>query len=181
MAHAQIHRAIQVLVSGGIIAHHTDTVVGFAALPTPAALLRLQRIKHRQNKQGFILLSHSSEQVMHLISCSSTEEEQLRQQQARPTTWIINASDSAPTLLVSEKKQIALRITKHSNIAPITQVVGPIVSTSANLTSVKTCSTPSEVHRQFGPQVDYIIKSDTHSEQTPSMIINIHSNKILRP
>ena len=137
MAHSPISKAIQVLISGGIIAHHTDTVVGFASLPTRLLLQRLARIKHRLNKQGFILLASTSAQVMHLLNCSSSEQERLHQAQARPTTWLVNASNVAPALLISEKNQIAVRITSHCNIAPITQAVGPIVSTSANLTHLQ--------------------------------------------
>lgn len=180
MAQSPISRAIEVLLCGGIIAHQTDTVIGFASLPTPSSLQRLQRIKHRQNKQGFILLASTTEQVLGLCNCTAEEEQKLREKQVRPTTWIINANSATPALLKSERNQIAIRVTKHSNIAPITQVTGPIVSTSANLTNVKTCLTVNEVRRQFGSQIDFIVKSDSRVEQSPSMIIDIHSNKILR-
>lgn len=180
MAQSYINKAIEVLISGGVIAHHTDTVVGFASLPSHALLQRLERIKHRQNKQGFILLASRLEQISHLLSYSTDEEERLKQEQKRPTTWIVNASDIAPALLKSENNQIAVRITNHHNIAPITNMVGPIVSTSANLTHLKTSSTPNEVRKEFGPQIDYIVKSEPNTEQVPSMIIDLHSNKILR-
>lgn len=180
MAQTYINKAIDVLRCGGIIAHHTDTVVGFACLPTRILLHRLERIKHRLNKQGFILLASTSSQVKHLLNYSTLEEQRLKEPQNRPTTWIINASDSAPASLKSENNQVAVRISKHSNIAPITEVLGPIVSTSANLTHLNTCITPNEVRKQFGPQVDYIVKGEPNTGVAPSMIINIHSNIVLR-
>lgn len=180
MAQSNIEKAICVLNAGGIIAHYTDTIVGFACLPDEKLLHRLERIKHRLNKQGFILLASSTDQVKHLLRYSSTEAKQLEQVHSRPTTWIVNASDAAPSSLKSETNQIAVRISQHHNVLPITQVLGPIVSTSANLSNINTCITPGEVRQQFGPQTDYIVEGKPNHEQMPSMIIDIHSNKILR-
>lgn len=180
MTQTYISKAIDVLRSGGIIAHHTDTVVGFACLPKPILLQRLERIKHRLNKQGFILLASDINQVKHLLRYSAVEEERLQQPKNRPTTWIINASDSAPVSLKSETNQVAVRFSNHSNITPITQALGPVVSTSANLTRLNTCITPNEVRKQFGPQIDYIVQGEPNTGVEPSMIIDIHSNIVLR-
>jgi L-threonylcarbamoyladenylate synthase len=180
MAQSDMNKAIDVLRSGGIIAHHTDTVVGFACLPKRGLLQRLERIKHRLNKQGFILLASNTNQVKHLLNYSAEEEKRLQQPLKRPTTWIINASDSAPASLKSEKNQVAVRISNHPNIAPITQALGPVVSTSANLTQLNTCTTPNEVRKQFGPQIDYIVRGEPNAGVEPSMIIDIHSNTVLR-
>lgn len=180
MNQAWVNRAVDILKAGGIIVHYTDTVVGLAVLPQNDTLTRLNRVKQRKGKQGFILLATSSLQLQPFLGASAEEIQQLDDISETPTTWLINAASETPPLLVSEQKKIAVRITRNPLVSLLTDQLGPIASTSANLSNQPTCSNPQTAYLHFGPQIDYIVSTNNLGSNKASTIIDFYSKQVIR-
>ena len=172
--------AALMLKTNGVITHYTDTIVGLACLPKESLLQRLTRIKHRPDTKGFILLASASKQVSDFIQCSSAELAKLDLPQPSPTTWLVKSSAMCPPSLLGATKKIAVRITRHASIQSICNRVGPIVSTSANLSDQAICTDLKQVRNMFGPAIDYVHWTRNTGTGRPSTVIDMESGKILR-
>ena len=169
-----------VLKNFGIIAHQTDTVFGLACLPIEPLLARLIHIKNRDQQKSFILLASSTSQIAGFICADNHVLEQLNTTMTNPTTWLVEASNAAPTQLIGESNKIAIRITQHANIKYLCSQVGAIVSTSANISQQETCTNAQQVRTVFGPTIDYIDQNQTPSTGKSSTIIDLSTGKVLR-
>ena len=172
--------ATLVLTANGLIAHYTDTVLGFACLPKEHLLRRLARIKHRPNSKGFILLASSSQQLSQYINCNSTELAKVDLPQPNPTTWLVNSSNMAPQSLLGTSNKIAIRLSNNPDIKAICDKVGAIVSTSANLSGQAICADLMTVRKIFGPNIDYLHLAENIGTHRPSTVIDLESGKIIR-
>ena len=172
--------AALILKTNGVITHYTDTIIGFACLPKESLLQRLVRIKNRPNTKGFIMLASTSQQVSKFTECSSTELTKLDLPQNKPTTWLVKSSAMCPPSLLGASKKIAVRITRHAGIQSICDQVGPIVSTSANLSNQAICTDLKQVRNMFGPAIDYVHWTKNTGTGRPSTVIDLASGKIIR-
>ena len=168
------------LKQDGIIAHQTDTVYGLACLPKEKLLRRLADTKHRHQQQGFILLTSQISCLAEYIECTPKEIDKLSQRQDRPTTWLVTPRDNiAPTLLGSTGK-VAVRITSHHSIELISESVGAIASTSANISQLQTCRNAEQIRRMFGPCVDYVENNSIAGTGLASKIVDLQTGHVIR-
>ena len=180
MVNHAISCAAFVLSNNGIIAHYTDTIIGFACLPFENLLRRLIRIKHRPDSKGFILLASGSRQVSNYVQCNSADLATIDSLQPDPTTWLVTATELSPPSLLGESNKIAVRITNNAAVQSICDRVGPIVSTSANLSGQAVCKDLQQVRKLFGPSIDYIPLFENTGTGRASRIIDLDSGKIIR-
>lgn len=172
--------ATLVLKANGLIAHYTDTVLGLACLPNEFLLQRLQRIKRRSNTKGFIILVSSAKQLLQYAKCNSTELSKIDLPQPKPTTWLVQSNENSPSSLLGPSNKIAVRITNHPSIKSICDNIGPIVSTSANLSKQAMCTNLSDVRKIFGPNIDYLHFTENTGTNQPSTVIDLDSGKVMR-
>ncbi len=172
--------AALILKTNGIITHYTDTIVGLACLPKERLLQRLMRIKHRPDTKGFILLASASRQVSGFTQCSAADLTKLDLPQPKPTTWLVKSSAMCPPSLLGATNKIAVRITKHTDIQSLCDQVGPVVSTSANLSDQANCTDLKQVRNMFGPAIDYVHWTKDTGTGRPSTVIDLESGNILR-
>ena len=179
LSHSITHAAT-VLQAGGVIAHYTDTVTGLACLPKERLLQRLASIKHRSKEKGFILLATTLQQLQRFVHCSSTELAAIDTTRPESTTWLVKASEHVPPALMGVNDKLAIRLSKHANIKYLCNCVGPIASTSANLSGQAICSELHGVRKVFGPQIDYVHLTEGKGTEKASTIIDMESGTIIR-
>ena len=172
--------ATLVLQANGLIAHYTDTILGLACLPKEFLLQRLIRIKHRSHSKGFILLASSCQQLSKYVQCSSDELSKIDLSQSNPTTWLVKSNKESPALLNGTTNKVAVRVTNHPSISSICAQVGPIVSTSANLSDQPICTNLDDIRKMFGPGIDYLHFTENTGTNQPSTVIDLDSSKVIR-
>ena len=174
------HTSARVLTLGGIIAHQTDTVFGFACLPQEPILRRLAAIKQRAPQRGFILLAASIDQLDPYINGRAEELERLTHVASVPTTWLVTAAQNLPPSLLGEHNKIAVRLVCQQTLVALCRQVGPIASTSANISQQDTCADTAQLRTMFGPQIDYIETHAVAGTGQASRIIDCLSQEIIR-
>ncbi len=176
-----IRHAAYVVRNGGIIAYPTDTIYGLGCDPyNEDALTRLNRIKQRPSKKQFILLASQIEQIHDLVTLTDRQQERISQTD-EPTSWVIDASQSAPAWLLSDEGTITIRISQCSIIEKLCHSLGhAIISTSANLSGQRPAHNALELHQRFHNSVDKIMASNTSLIARPSKIIHLNDNHTLR-
>lgn len=165
---------------GGIIAHQTDTVFGFGCLPDEHLLQRLAAIKKRSLQRGFILLASSVDQLMPYVDCSSIEITRLQQPQSVPTTWLVSAAQYLPPSLCGEHNKIAVRLVCPPTLVALCNQVGPIASTSANISQQEICAEPVKLRTMFGPHIDYLETPSLTGTGQASRIVDCITEEIIR-
>ncbi len=97
-----------------------------------------------------------------------------------PSTWIVPASDQCPGWLRGDHEGLAVRVTAHPLCRALCQLVGPIVSTSANISGKQPATTGWKVQMMFGDQLDYILRGNSSGQDRPTTIRDVLSGNQIR-
>ncbi len=176
-----IRHAAHIVNSGGIIAYPTDTIYGLGCDPyNKGAVERINAIKQRPLNKQFILLAANIDQIKPFVQIKK-EQEAVIAKSTQPTSWIIEASPSAPPWLIGSSKTLSIRISKHDEVQRLCNALGyPIISTSANLSGKKSAKNALELHQYFHHYVEKILIANKKQDNKASKIIRLCDNHIIR-
>lgn len=182
--HPRILRAAAIIRDGSVVAYPTEAVWGLGCDPlNREAMDEILRLKGRPERKGVILIAANGDQVQPFVG-DLTEEEwrRLLQPLPVPVTWVVPASDFAPTWITGGRATLALRITRHPVASALCQAFGaPLVSTSANPQGLPPARNALKVRSYFGEQLGDITPGVVGKAARPSEIRDIRSGEILRP
>ena len=126
------------------------------------------------------MLASSYQQLSKYLAYSSSDLAKIDLSQPKPTTWLVKSNEITPPSLLGTSKKIAVRITQHADIQSICNRVGPIVSTSANLSGQPICKDLTAVRKIFGPSIDYLCITNDIGTHQPSTVIDLDSGTVIR-
>jgi L-threonylcarbamoyladenylate synthase len=181
MASSQIiRRASRLLHSGGVIAYPTEGVFGLGCLPNNAtAVYKILEMKGRDVSKGLILIASDARQLDDWIDLGDAD---IPSTESSPTTWIVPATDAAPSWIRGAHETVAVRLTTHPIARALCEEAAScIVSTSANLSGHPPARNATVLRRQFGPLVDYVVPGQCGPARGASEIRDIRTNRIVRP
>ncbi len=120
---------------GALIAHYTTSLPGIGVDPrNGAALLRLDAIKARVGRDGYVVVTGSVELARGWFAASDEAESLIATPWPGPVTIVLPAGTAAAPAVVSAAGTIALRIDRHPAVIALTGALGrPMISTSLNL------------------------------------------------
>ena len=151
--------AAQNLNAGGVILHATEGVFGLACCyNSESAYQRIGELKSRQpSDKPFLLVAAKINQITRLVDLGDNFEHRVAPTWPGPTTWIFDLKSNSYPWLGSAEGTLAVRITAHPQVRRLCEKVGPIISTSANVSGAPPCLTLSEAKATFGKGVDYYL------------------------
>lgn len=169
------------LKRGGVIAYPTESCYGLGCDPrNRVAVQKILRLKRRPWTKGLILVAADLKQIARLIlPVSTVERATLDRHWPGPYTFLLPASSRAPKSVIGRHKSLAVRISAHPAVAQLTRALGPLVSTSANVSGAKPIKTYAEAQRAFGQAV-WVLPGQIGKRRAPSAIIDLQSGKKLR-
>lgn len=178
-----LRRAADTIRHGGVIAYPTETVYGLGCDPfNGIAVLRLLELKIREWRKGLILVAADFEQILPLIQVDDPSHlaKTIAQENA-VVTWVVPANPQLPQWIRGEHDSIAVRISRHKLVNELCRILHqPIVSTSANPSTLQPATNALQVQRYFGKQLDYILHSDKPCNMPPSQLLRYPSRQRLR-
>jgi L-threonylcarbamoyladenylate synthase len=178
----KMRKVVHLLGNGGIIAYPTEGVFGLGCDPcNQNAVNRLLAIKKRPQSKGLIVIAATLEQLHSLIEpLSESARARLEATWPGPVTWVLPAQD-APAWLRGDHNTLAVRITAHPLAAALCRAWGgPLVSTSANISTRLPARTALAVRRQLGQQVDAIVSGQTQGAKGPTEIRDLTTEQVIR-
>ena len=152
--------AIDVLRGGGVVALPTDTVYGIGvALDTPGGVERLFRAKRRPPDKGIMLLLERAAQA-DTIGVMTAPAVALA-----ATCWPggltvvvrVRAGVSLPTQLTAGTSTIGLRVPAHDAPRALAAAVGPLPTTSANVSGLPEAPDAAAILAQLGDEIDLVL------------------------
>jgi len=173
--------AANIVKNGGVIAYPTESMWGLGCDPFNLnAVNKLLNLKQRNKNKGLILIAADLSPFNKILDYLSDAE---RQQiiTAPYTTFLFNHNGQIPYWLSGGRDKFALRITKHLPAIKLCKAcAGPLVSTSANLSSLPSAKTKQQVINYFGDKLDYIVDANIGNYTKPSTIIDFATNEVIR-
>ncbi len=150
----------------------TDTVYGLHARALcKSDVERLRLLKKRdKNKPFIVLLKDVNELEKFGVNLNKRLENFLNKIWPGPYSVLLPVSDEFN--YIGAKGKIAFRVPSRPELLDFLAFVGPLVSSSANISGEPTLQSVSEAKRVFGKQVDlYIDEGELNTE--PSVLLDI--------
>lgn len=161
------------LKNGAVFVCPTDTVYGLSCgVNDTLGVAKIQDIKYGKstNEKHFIVLIADFEDLkLFGIEPANSQMNLLRKVWPGPVSVIFNKVGGAWSHL-SHDGTLACRIPAQEDIRAFLRRVGPIVSTSANITGKSPATTADEAYTIFGTTVDFVIDGGICSAEPSTLI-----------
>lgn len=172
---AQIERGISILKQGGLVAFPTDTVYGLGAgANNQQAVAKVYQVKERPKDMALpLLLAHTSQ--INEVAYPVPPIAWLLADKFLPgaLTIVLYKSNSVLDIVTGGGSTVAVRIPAHPVPVALTEDLGPIVGTSANLSGKPSALTADEVCSQFGDRIDLVIDGGRCPGGRESTIVDV--------
>lgn len=154
--------AIDVLRAGGVVALPTDTVYGIAvALETPGGIERLFHVKQRPLDKAIALLLESVDQAGTIGVMNRTAEALAAACWPGGLTVVLEQQTGGPVplpdVLTAGTTTIGVRVPDHAAPRALAAAVGPLPTTSANVSGQPEARDAEEIAAQLGGSIDLIL------------------------
>jgi len=167
-----LNQVADVLKNGGLAVVPTETVYGLAAyVYNDYAVDKVYEVKRRPKTSPIIVLTDSLESVYELAIVPKEYEELLRQFWPGPLTAILHRTEKSPRKLCKDNT-IAIRVSSHKFILKLTEKIGPITGSSANISGKPSPTKISHVIEDLWSKVDIMVEDDDSLLGIESTIID---------
>jgi len=172
-----IQQVVECLLDGGVIIYPTDTIYGVGCdIFKPKAIekvISLQGLNKKKSSLTFICydLSHLSDFTKPL---NNQIFKMIKRVLPGPYTFILEANNSVPKLLQSNKKTVGIRIPDNSITKEITKSLEhPILSTSLKDDDdvIEYTTDPELIYERYGDRVDIVIDGG-YGDNIPSTVVD---------
>ncbi len=156
---------------GMVIAYPTETFYGLGAMISDSeAIEKIYAIKQREWAKGVIIFISSMKEASDLAEIGQREKEILEDFWPGPLTAVLKAKKELdPRLLMNGC--IALRISPNPYARALAQKIGPLTSTSANISGSTPAKSPEEVI-QYDLPIDGLLDGGYTRGKKPSTIVD---------
>jgi L-threonylcarbamoyladenylate synthase len=152
--------AIGVLRAGGIVALPTDTVYGIAvALETPGGIERLFRVKRRPPDKGIALLLGSASQAERVGRMDPAASALADACWPGGLTLVLAQSPAVtlPPALTGGGRTVGVRVPDHAAPRALAEALGPLPTTSANVSGQPEARDAAEILTLLGDAIDLVL------------------------
>ena len=185
-----VHRTVEALAEGKLVAFPTETVYGLAASALDsAAVQRLVDVKQRGPSHPLALAVKSADEALDYVPDISPLGRRLaRRCWPGPVTLVLgdNHPDSLLRQLPEEvrcfvvpNETLGLRVPAHPLILDVLQLMaGPLALTSANRTGQTDAVVADEVVESLGDDVHLVLDDGRSQFGQPSSVVRIDENRV---
>jgi protein-tyrosine phosphatase len=185
-----VHRAVEALAEGKLVALPTETVYGLAASAlNEDAVRRLAGVKGRDANQPFTLAIKSADDALDYVPQLSPVALRLaRRCWPGPLTMVLD--DTHPESLIKQlppgvrqavslNHRVGLRVPAHDLVLSILRLTaGPLALTSANRSGQEDTVTAPDVVAALGNGVDLVLDDGRSKFAQPSSVVHVADNKL---
>lgn len=180
---AAFEACIQAVQRGGVIAYPTEAVYGLGCDPAQlAAVQRVLTLKQRPAHKGLILIAADFDQLApYLLPLDSVTHARVMATWPGAVTWILPAQPHVSPLIRGEHDTLAVRVSAHPTCRALCLRLGhPLISTSANLSTLPPARDAQAVAAQFGTLLDGIVDAPVGGQAQPTEIRQGATGEVVR-
>jgi L-threonylcarbamoyladenylate synthase len=167
--------AVEVLRAGGIVGLPTDTVYGIAvALTTPGGIERLYEAKQRPLDKGIVLLLDDATQAARTGLLTPAAAALAAAAWPGGLTIIVPQRPDVPwpPALTGGAATIGLRIPDHDAPRTLARSLGPLPTTSANISGLPEAADATAILDQLGDAIDLVLDGGPARGGPPSTVVD---------
>jgi len=159
----KIGKIVNVLLDGGVIIYPTDTVYGMGCnIHNLRAVERIAQIKGiKVKKHNFSFICYDLSNIAEYTRALSTPVfKMMKKALPGPYTFILEANNSVPKILNSNKKTVGIRVPDHAIPRLLVKELGsPILTTSIHDEDdvIEYSTDPELIYEKFRDLVDVVI------------------------
>jgi L-threonylcarbamoyladenylate synthase len=172
----------KLLQGGAVGVIPTDTIYGLAALAADEkAVGRLYALKQREQKPGTVIAANIDQLIG--LGIKARYLKAVEHFWPNPISIIIPVGSDL-TYLHQGKFGLACRVIKFpSELLNMLSIIGPLLTTSANLPGEAPSNTVEQAQKYFGINVDFYVDGGDLSGHKPSTVIRVVDDavEVLRP
>ncbi|MDR2956057.1 MAG: threonylcarbamoyl-AMP synthase [Prevotella sp.] len=183
----EIKKAVEVLISGGLILYPTDTIWGIGCDATNEdAVRKIYELKKRTDSKALITLIDNPVKLDYYINDVPQIAWDLIEYTEKPLTIIYDNARNVASNLLADDGSLAIRITKETfSYELCKRFRKALVSTSANVSGEPSPANFSEISDEIKNGVNYIVnfRQEEKTKAKASSIIRLRPNgevKIIR-
>jgi L-threonylcarbamoyladenylate synthase len=178
--------AVSVLRAGGIVALPTDTVYGIAAaLDAPRGVERLFEAKRRPPDKGIMLLLDDAAQADRIGRMTPAARALGAAGWPGGLTVVVpqRPDVALPDALTGGQPTIGLRVPDHAAPRTLARGVGPLPTTSANVSGLPEARDADDIVRQLGALIDLVLDGGPAHGGPASTVVDCTGPRpvVLRP
>ena len=171
-------------LKGKIIAFPTDTVYGIGALiDDEVAIKKIYNLKKRNLNKPLAVLAASIDDILPYVE-EIRLDVKILMEKYWPGALTIIFKKSAKTLpsVTCGLDTIGFRIPNDETALEILKKVGPIATTSINISGQPPLNDYHEIEKEFGDEIDYLFEKEVKSSNVSSTVIDCTNEdiKVLR-
>jgi L-threonylcarbamoyladenylate synthase len=178
-----LHRAVETLKEGSLVAFPTDTVYGVAALPWDVeAVARLYVVKRRPSSLPIPLLLSDADQLHRVATLAPAFVPLAERFWPGGLTLVLPKTEIVPDA-VSPGPTVAVRVPDLALARDLIRGAGGVLAvTSANISGCPSPVTAREVEEQLGGRIDLIVDGGPCPGGVPSSLLDCTTSppKLLR-
>lgn len=170
-----VKKLAKVLLEGRLALCSSDTVLGLFAQLSEITKKKIDTAKNRFGKP-YLVLTPSLENIKMYIEADFLAKYQdvCNSYWPAPITFIMKASDDCPAWLKGDGNTIGVRIPNHKGLQSLLQQVGPVFSTSANISGQDVPSQVEDVDQAIIEAVSAICLENLSKQPVQaSTIVNL--------
>ncbi len=169
-----IHRVVDILNSGAVIAYPTDSSYALACrVDDKKALERIRTIRQLSDRHHFTLISRNMAQIAEFGKIPNNAHRMIKALTPGPYTFVLKATRELPKRLLHVKRNsVGFRIPDHPVALDILKNMGtPLFSTTLILPGASDAlEIPWEIREQLEHQIDLVVDSGYISYQPTTII-----------
>ena len=168
-----INEAIDILANGGVIIYPTDTVYGLGAnIFDNKAVRNVFKIKQRNLLKPLSILVSNTDAIELVARISIYQKDTIDKYLPGPYTFILNKTPIVPRVVTGGLTHVGVRVPENKIACKLASIF-PITTTSANLSNEKVLSSPEDILKQLGCDVDLVIDVGPLEAKSASTIIDL--------
>lgn len=174
-----IEKITKSMLKGKLIAFPTDTVYGVGALiEDKEAIEKIYALKKRDAQKPLAILAGNIEDILPYIKQPNQQTlEMMRTYWPGALTILFEKSDLASDTLTRGYHTIGFRIPNEEDALRLLKKVGPLATTSVNLSGESPLNDARAIDMHFGSQIDYIYDKEVKSSHIASTVVDCTTEK----
>lgn len=169
-----MHKVVQVLSDGGLIAYPTDTGYGIGCdLLQKKAIEKIYQIKRRPLSKPFSFICADLKNISEYARVSNYAYKTMKRLLPGPYTFILEGSRLVPKIMLTKRKAVGIRVPDNLICLELVRLLGhPIISTSASQEDGTILSDPYDIEDYYKPHLSLVIDGGI-IPAAPSSVISL--------
>ena len=175
---SKIEAAARVLKEGGLVIYPTETFYGLgAAVSRPDAVHKIGALKGRENNKPMAVIVADEASARSLWrEVPKAADLYIRQFWPGPLTLVLPARPGLPFEIASTG-EVGVRVSSNPIARELARLVGPITSTSANLSGNHEASQVKQIEARLRESVDLVIDAGRTLGGKPSTVLGFKAGQ----